>query len=123
MANLNGMKVRQPKHRIMLRQENTVLRYVRKLLQAAQHKFGHNITRVADPVLRTCPAVVFFPEQRQRHVRLPQFAVHHRPIRHRPLFRRHRGRDGTESAITIDRNAHFGTIALRSGMSMRRTQR
>jgi len=48
--------------------------------------------RVTEPVLRTCPAAVFFPEQRQRDVRPPQFAVHHRPIRHRPLFRRHRGR-------------------------------
>ena len=38
------MKVRQPKHHIMLRQENAALRYVRKSLRGAQHKYGRNIT-------------------------------------------------------------------------------
>ena len=45
-----------------------------------------------NPSCSPCPAAVFFPQQRQRHVRPPQFAVHHRPVRNRPLFRRHRGR-------------------------------
>ena len=40
------MKVRQPKHHIMLRQENAALRYVRKSLRGAQHKYGRNITAV-----------------------------------------------------------------------------
>ena len=57
---------------------------------------------VAEPVLRTCPAAVFFPEQRQRYIRPSQFAVHHRPIRHRPLFRRHRGRWRKQKGLELD---------------------
>jgi hypothetical protein len=59
---------------------------------AAPHKPGRNITGVAEPVLSTCPAAVFFPEQRQRHVRSPQLAVHHRPVRSWALFRSDRRR-------------------------------
>ena len=47
---------------------------------------------VAETVLAAGAVAVLLPQQRQRHVRPPQLAVHHRPVRHRPLLRRHRRR-------------------------------
>ena len=65
---------------------------------------------VAEPVLRACPVAVFFPEQRQRYIRPPQFAVHHRPIRRRPLFRRHRGRRRKQKGLKLGcRRSHQAT--------------
>ena len=57
---------------------------------------------VPEPVLGSRPAAVFFPQQRQRHIPTPQLAVHHRPIRHRPLFGRHRGRWREQKRLDLD---------------------
>jgi hypothetical protein len=56
---------------------------------AATHNSGRNITGVAEAVLGARPAAVFLPQQRERHVRPTQFAMHHRPVRHRPMLARH----------------------------------
>jgi hypothetical protein len=44
---------------------------------------------IAKTVPGARPAAVFFPQERQCHVRPAQFAMHNRPIRHWPLLRRH----------------------------------
>src|SRR4029077_2135175 len=61
-------------------------------LQTA-NPFPVELTEPGEPksVLSPCSAAVFFPQQRQRHVRSPQFAMHDRPVWNRTLLRR-RGR-------------------------------
>ena len=54
---------------------------------------------IAEAVPRTCPGAVFLPEQRQCHVRPPQFAVDHRPIRHRAQRRGHVRRRRVEQRL------------------------
>jgi hypothetical protein len=49
----------------------------------APHNPGRHITGIAEPVDCRCP--VFFPQQRQRHVRPPQIAMHRGPVRDRAL--------------------------------------
>ena len=49
---------------------------------------------IPEPVRAAGAVAILFPEQRQRHVRPPQFAVHRRPVGQRPLFRRHHRRRG-----------------------------
>ena len=93
------MKVRQPKHHIMLRQENAALRYVRKSLRGAQHKYGRNITGIAKPIRRS--RAIFLPQQRQRHVRPPKLTMNHGPIRHRPLIHRHVRRQREQQSFQL----------------------
>jgi hypothetical protein len=93
------MKVCQPKHHIMLRQENAALRYVRKSLRGAQHKYGRNITRVAEPV--GCRRTVFLPQQCQGHVRPTQIAMHRGPVRYRALIGRNIRRRRKEQRLEL----------------------
>ena len=47
---------------------------------------------VAEPIQAARAAAILLPEQRQRHVRPTQLAVHHSPVRNRTLVRRNSGR-------------------------------
>ena len=61
--------------------------------------------RVAEPV--GCRRAVFLPQQRQRHVRPPQIAMHRGPVRDRALIGRHiRQRRKQQRLETARRPAH-----------------
>jgi hypothetical protein len=78
MANLHGMKVCQSKHHIMLRQENAALRYVRKSLRGAQHKYGRNITAVSVAVGMS--SSIFLEQYRQIDPGTLHLAHQRRPV-------------------------------------------
>lgn len=65
------------------------------------HNPGRNITGVAEPALCSQAGAIFLPEQRQRHVRPAQLAVHHRPVRHGPPLRLDRGRRRIQTFLEL----------------------
>jgi hypothetical protein len=72
------MKVRQPKHRVMLRQENAAIRQVRRALQVPQHKLGRNITAVSVTIGMNPP--IFLKQYRQVDSGTLHLARQRRPV-------------------------------------------
>ena len=63
---------------------------------------------IAEAVLSARSVAIFFPQQRQRYIRPSQLAVHRCPIRHWPLFCRHRGRWWKQKGLELDVVEPFG---------------